>query len=293
MFKRNKLAMLVAEFLGTGILTLAVLSVQRSQLGLAYFVAIGAGITTVALTYAFGRVSGAHFNPALTFALWTARRVKTSAAFLYIVVQLLGAWAAYALYHYFVHTDVQAVHQAFSGRIMVAEAIGTMIFTLAWASAAYNKLENSKFAVVAGLGFVVAIVVASAASVGLANPALAVGARAWQVFGKAGWGNYLLGPILGGVIGINLYGLLFADPESSRGSRRGTSAATAARISSTSTVTEDNELEETDEEEVEAIDIDKAINKNAKLGTVAPRSAVKVTKVRKSTAKRVATKKKR
>ena len=53
MLGRKKLAMLVAEFLGTGILTLAVLSVQRSQLGLAYFVAIAAGLTVVALTYAF------------------------------------------------------------------------------------------------------------------------------------------------------------------------------------------------------------------------------------------------
>ena len=44
MFKRKRLAMLVAEFLGTGILTLVVLSVQRSQLGLAYFVAIAAGL---------------------------------------------------------------------------------------------------------------------------------------------------------------------------------------------------------------------------------------------------------
>ncbi len=205
--------MLVAEFLGTGILTLAILSVQRSQLGLAYFVAIAAGLTVVVLTMAFSNVSGGHFNPALTFALWTARRIKTVPALLFIVAQLLGGWAAYGLYKYFVNTDVQEVQQAFSGRIMVAEAIGTMIFALAWASAAYGKFQTSKFAATAGIGFVIAIVIASAASVGLANPAVAVGARAWEVFGNNGWGNYLAGPVLGAIIGVNLYGLLFANTE--------------------------------------------------------------------------------
>src|SRR3954467_15875906 len=112
MFRRKRLDMLVAEFLGTGVLTLAVLSVQRSQLGLAYFVAIAAGITVVLLTYVFGGVSGAQMNPALTLGLWTARRVKTVPALTYLVAQLLGAWAAYGLYHYFVHTDVLAAFQA-------------------------------------------------------------------------------------------------------------------------------------------------------------------------------------
>lgn len=135
MFGRKKLAMLVAEFLGTGVLTLVVLTVQRSQLGLAYFVALAAGLTVALLMLVFGAASGAHFNPALTLALWTARRVKTLPALLYIVVQCLGAWAAYGLYRYFVHTDVQQIHQAFSGRIMVAEAVATMIFALGWAAA--------------------------------------------------------------------------------------------------------------------------------------------------------------
>lgn len=245
MLGRNKLAMLMAEFLGTGILTLVVLSVQRSQLGLAYFVAIAAGLAVALLTYIFGNASGAHMNPALTLALWTARRVKTSAAAMYIAVQLLGAWAAYGLYRYFVNTDVQEVAQAFSGHIMVAEAIGTMIFALAWAAAAYNRYDNARFAAIAGMSFAIAIIVASASSVGLANPALAEGVRAWEVFGENGWGNYVLGPVLGAVIGVNLYGLLFADSTLSFSALRGRKATSAAWTSSSATT-------ETVEDEVEA-----------------------------------------
>jgi aquaporin NIP len=291
MFKRNKLAMLVAEFLGTGILTLVVLSVQRSQLGLAYFVAIAAGLAVVALSYAFGSVSGAHFNPALTFALWTARRVRTPSAVLYIAVQLLGAWAAYGLYRYFVNNDVQQVHQAFSGRIMVAEAIGTMVFALAWAAAAYNRFDIGRSATVAGVGLIIGIIVASAASVGLVNPAVALGARAWEVFGSNGWGNYLLGPVLGAVIGVNLYGLLFADPEAPFSFlRRRTSAASVTRVSSKAPASIDEDEDDYDDD-VEDIDV----SNKTKLEKVAPRSTastVKVTKSKKSSARKVASKKK-
>ncbi len=229
MFGRNKIAMLVAEFLGTAVLTLVVLGVQRSTLGLPYFIALAAGITVAFGMYTFGGVSGGQFNPALTVALWSARRVKTTAAVLYIAVQLLGGWAAYAVYHYFVNTQVQAIHSTFTGRILIAEAVGAMIFSFGWAAAAYNKFDNSKFAAVAGIAFVVGIIVASSASVGVINPAVALGVRAWA------WGTYVLGPVVGAVIGVNLYGLLFAPIESVvasaavSSSSRSSSAAVAAK----------------------------------------------------------------
>lgn len=255
MFARRKVAMLVAEFLGTGILTLVVLSVQRSQLGLAYFVAIAAGLAVALLTYIFSKSSGAHFNPALTIALWTARRIKTLPAVAFIAAQLLGAWAGYGLYRYFVNTDVQQVAQAFNGRILVAEAIGAMVFALAWAAAAYNRYESARFAAMAGLSFTLAIIIASAASVGLANPALAEGVRAWEVLGENGWGNYVLGPILGAVIGVNLYGLLFDDAALPFRSLRG--RVYGSRVSSRSTVTT-VEADDDDDDDIEPVKEEKS-----------------------------------
>jgi glycerol uptake facilitator-like aquaporin len=49
-----------------------------------------------------------------------------------------------------------------------------------------------------------AILVAAAGSGGVVNPAVALGARSWV------WGTFVLGPVLGGIIGFNLYSLLFA-----------------------------------------------------------------------------------
>ena len=44
MFGKRKIAAVVAEFLGTAALTLLVLSVQHSQVGLTFFVAMAAGL---------------------------------------------------------------------------------------------------------------------------------------------------------------------------------------------------------------------------------------------------------
>ena len=207
MFGRNKVAMLLAEFLGTALLTLVVLSVQRSTIGIAYFVAIAAGLAVATMSYVFTNVSGAHFNPAITIGAWTARKVKTIPALTYIVAQLLGGWAAYGIYTYFVNSSLQEIGGDYTARIMIAEAVGVFIFALVWTAVAAQKLGAS----LVGAGLTLGIVVASVASIGFLNPAVALGARAWDIWGSMGWGTYVLGPVLGSIIAFNLYDLVFSE----------------------------------------------------------------------------------
>lgn len=49
------------------------------------------GVTLLALVVAFGRVSGAHFNPAVTLGAWIAGRFPGRDVALYILVQTAGA----------------------------------------------------------------------------------------------------------------------------------------------------------------------------------------------------------
>ena len=207
MFGRRKVAALSAEFLATGVLTLVVLSVQRSTIGVPYFVAIAAGLVMAMLVYVFS----AHANPAVTIALWTARKVGTLTAVLFVAMQLLGAWAAYALYGYFVNSSLQAVGGTYTGRVLIAEAIGALVLGLGWAVVVYrsNQTAGARASIV-GVGYTVGVIVAAAVGIGIINPAVALGIHAWEVFGSMGWGTYVLGPVLGAVIGVNLYGLLFA-----------------------------------------------------------------------------------
>ena len=206
----RRIAMLGAEFLGTGLLTLAVISIKTSGVGYSFFVALGAGLAYAVLTFVLGSNSGAQLNPALTIGLWTTRKIKTAPAVLYIALQLLGGWAAYGLYVYLVKTHLQNTGGAYSMRVMVAEGVGTAVFVFGWAAAAAKKYDGLLLGATVGASLALGILVAAIASNGLINPALAIGTHAWDVFGSSGWGNYVLGPVVGGVVGVNLYNYVFS-----------------------------------------------------------------------------------
>ena len=227
MFGRQKVATLLAEFLGTGILTFAILSVQRSTIGVPFFVAAGAGLALALTTYILHEASGAHFNPALTLAVWTARRISSVMAVLYIVMQFLGAFLASILYAYFANTHLQSVGGHYTTRILVAEAVGTLIFTFGVMATVFKKFTLTGVAAFAGISYFIGIVVASAgnAALGLLNPAVALGVHAWV------WGTYVLGPIIGALIGVNLYVIFYANNKNADAVE-----SASAKVSSRSTV---------------------------------------------------------
>ena len=57
-------------------------------------VALAHGIVLAVLVSALGAVSGAHFNPAVTFAVWVAGQIPWRRGLAYVLAQLIGAIAA-------------------------------------------------------------------------------------------------------------------------------------------------------------------------------------------------------
>lgn len=204
---KRDIATVVAEFLGTGVLTLLVLSVARSAIGqYSYFIAAAAGLAIALMVFSIGKISGGYFNPALTLGFWTARKIPTVNAVLYIAAQFLGAWAAYHLYIYLLKLpNLPNVGGEYAPRILVAEAVGTAIFGFGVAAAVYQKASQAVIASFAGISLMLGIVVASSAAAGLLNPAVALGVKAWV------WNTYILGPVLGAIVGVNLYAMVFSD----------------------------------------------------------------------------------
>jgi glycerol uptake facilitator-like aquaporin len=243
----------MAEFLGTGLLALVMLSVQHSTIGLPYFVALAAGLTLAMAMVALGRVGGGHFNPAITIGMWTARQIKTVPAAVYIVAQMLGAWAAYYLYTYFVKTSLPVIENHYDSHVLVAEAVGAFILSLGFAAAVFNRFWSVKTAGTVGVSYMLAIVVAASVivtggmGIGIVNPAVALSMRAFDIFGSQGWGTFALGPVLGSVIGFNLYALLFA-PENGLARIRAaigekSGRAAAATVSETVEVADEEDIE--------------------------------------------------
>src|SRR5215467_1451278 len=94
---------IAAEFPGTFWLVLggcgsAVLAAAVPGFGIGYAgVALAFGLTVVTGAYAFGHISGAHFNPAITFGLMTANRFPPRDVIPYWGAQVVGAFAAGAV----------------------------------------------------------------------------------------------------------------------------------------------------------------------------------------------------
>lgn len=209
LFGKSKVAALVAEVFGTAVLALTVLTVVNS-LNTPIFTSTIAGLTAGVMVLVIGMASGAHLNPAVTLGLWCIRKVQTTQAVVYIAAQLLGGLAAWRLSEYLLNTE--SVHIAEWGldkRVLVAEAIGAFIFTFGVAAAVYSLYEGRRLAATIGGSLALGILVASLGSGGIINPAVAV------ALNSVSWA-YALGPILGGVLGMVSYSLLFA-PESVKG----------------------------------------------------------------------------
>lgn len=214
MFSRKQIAVLLAEFVGTAALALVALSVLHSVLSVQYFVALALGLALAALVSTFDGNGVSLFNPALTIGMWTVRQISTLRALAYIVAEMLGAWAAYGLFTYFLRSSLPPATVDYDGRILVAEAAGAFILALAYAAAAFNGYTNARKAVTVGVTYTIASILAAGAAAGFLNPAVAFSDRVFEVFGSTGWTTYALGPVLGAIIGFNVYALLFA-PESS------------------------------------------------------------------------------
>lgn len=205
---RQKIAGVVTEFLGTYLLASVVLTmVMRTQFP--FFAAVAAGATLAAITLALGRLTIPILNPAVTVALWTVQKVETATALIYVVVQMLAGFVAYRINPYIVDTTLRnAAGKGLDWRVIAAETIGTFVFTLGVSAIVFERMDRVKAAAVLMVSLMVGILLASLGSNQTLNPAVALGIHSWSA-------SYAVGPIIGSVIAVNLYALLYAPQEKS------------------------------------------------------------------------------
>ena len=84
----------LVEFLGTMFLMFVIFATG-------HWAAIGAALAIA--VFLGGAISGGAFNPAVTISLYAANKIPKSDLLPYIIVQILGALAAFYLYKTFVN----------------------------------------------------------------------------------------------------------------------------------------------------------------------------------------------
>ncbi len=205
MLNKKVVAMLATEFIGTALLTLTVLAVKGSAIGIAYFIALAIGLALAGLTFLINGEWIGQFNPALSIGLWTVKKIKTLDMIFNILFQFLGAIAAGQLYSFVINNKGVTSGGKYSSHILIAEALGAFTFVLIYSVVVYKKLQGSSAAIASGIALSAGIFVASIGSNALINPAIAIGVKSFT------WSTYVLGPVIGAVIAINLYSFLYTE----------------------------------------------------------------------------------
>jgi len=177
----------IAEALGAFALTLtALFSLQNGMpMGVA-------ALTLGLMVYILGPISGSHLNPAVTLGLWSVKKINNIDAAAYIFAQFVGAVIAMLIIGQIFALPVLPVDDTM--KIALAEMLGTFFLVFAYGGV-ISKLvpEDMSGLTIAGsllLGFILAATMSN----GILNPALALALRSFNI-------AYVVGPIIGGVIG--------------------------------------------------------------------------------------------
>jgi glycerol uptake facilitator-like aquaporin len=173
-----------AEFLGTGLLLLAIVGsgivVQdlANDPALALFAhAVAVGATIAVLIAVLAPVSGAHLNPAITLVAWRQREVARSLAGAYIAAQVTGANVGVILAHAsfgFPLVSVSSTIRDGFGRAL-AEVVSTFVLVLLIGG---MTRTNRTPLIPWTVGLWVATAILATSSTGFANPAVTL-ARAF------------------------------------------------------------------------------------------------------------------
>ncbi|WP_183750721.1 aquaporin Z [Pseudochelatococcus contaminans] len=225
---------LTAEFLGTFWLVLggagsAVLAALVPDIGIGYAgVALAFGLTVLTGVYAFGAISGGHFNPAVTVGLVVSGRFPPKNALPYIIVQVIGGLFA-GLVLYVVASGKAGFSASASGfasngygehspggysihAAIVIEFVLTTFFVLVILGATDSRAPAGFAGIAIGLALTLIHLISIPVTNTSVNPARSTGVALFQ----GGWAIeqlwlFWLVPLFGGVFGGVVYKFLLSN----------------------------------------------------------------------------------
>jgi aquaporin Z len=202
----------IVEFIGTFFLVLTIgCAVVIGGAGVIAPLAIGAML--MVMVYAGGHISGAHYNPAVTLAVWIRGRCATKDVIPYWAAQLIGSVLASLVLNYLkLHQTVKPmelrVGPALLAEFLFTFALAYVVLNVATAKANAN---NSYYGLAIGFTVLTGAFAVGSISSAAFNPAVAV---AISVMGLSTWSNvwiYLVGNFSGALVAALVF--RFLNPE--------------------------------------------------------------------------------
>lgn len=188
-------------------------------------VALAHGFALLVIIYAWGSISGAHVNPAVTFGVAVAGRMSWPKAIVYWITQFVGAVAAAYLLKYlwgpnYTGTlgqtiggltplgDAAANPNADAVRVIVLEGVLTFFLVVAVFASGVQGRNGNLAGVAIGLVLTMDILAGGPLTGGSMNPARTFGPALAMGRLSYVW-LYFVGPLLGGALGALVYDRLF------------------------------------------------------------------------------------
>ena len=191
---------LTVEFIGMFLFVFTVgMATEAANRSGAVLAPIAIGSVLMVLVFAGGHVSGGHYNPAVSTAVFIRGRIRANEYVAYMLTQFLAALLAGLLVNA-IGGKQSAGAVATTGKMLVVEFLFT--FALAYVvlnvATAKGTEGNSFYGLAIGFVVVVGAISVGWISGGAFNPAIALGAT---VFGAFKWAHiwiYLVADFLGG-----------------------------------------------------------------------------------------------
>jgi aquaporin Z len=199
----------IVEFIGTFFLVFTVGMAVQSGSPLAPL-AIGAAL--MVMIFSGGHISGGHFNPAVTLAVWLRGKLPLKDVIPYWIAQMLaGLVAALIVIQLFGRVPVPAEH------IVVKSLIVEFLFTFALAWVVLNTatskgtLDNSFYGLAIGFTVVAGAVSVGGISGGAFNPAVGLGVVVMGFESISQLGVYFVANLAGGAVAALAFKKLVTD----------------------------------------------------------------------------------
>ena len=186
------------EFIGTFFLVFTVGMVSIDP-GAGALAPIAIGSVLAVMIYAGGHISGGHYNPAVTLAVWLRGKASASGAAAYWVVQVSAGIVAGAVV--LILMDSDAIAASYD---VVPALVAEFLFTFALAFVVLNVATakstegNSYFGFAIGFTVLAGAYAVGSISGGVFNPAVAVGITIMGMSELASIWIFLVATLLGG-----------------------------------------------------------------------------------------------
>jgi aquaporin Z len=207
----------IVELIGTFFLVFTIGNVVIEP-GAGALAPLAIGAILMTMIYAGGHISGAHYNPAVTLAVFLRGKCDAKDVGPYMVAQVVGAAAAAAAVLYLKGSAVEITAMDLS-EILPQAIVAEFLFTFALAYVVLNAATakgtegNSFYGLAIGFTVMAGAFAVGGISGGVFNPAVAVGI---SVMGISSWANiwvYLLANFAAGAVAALVFKFVTADEE--------------------------------------------------------------------------------